>query len=286
MSPHTVDWIDSRLTAEAAPTCRLWVVVGCDSAAYAAVDARGEVLAAVQRDYPEPEAPFWRIGPQVQRLLESSPVWHLPFEQRHAVLFHPHCTLIPQRLFQHGDLSSYFRLLLEPDDYVYACEELTVWRAYLVSATERSHMRFFQSLFPGARLRHSAAALLLGAHVLAQRQEYTVLAHVRHRWVQLVVLERQDLLFYNAFPYSAAADLLYYVLLAYDQFRLNPRQVPLWLAGNIAAESELYRRLHAYVADLRFVDLPARWQLPRESSAALPPHCYFELLSLSFLAIP
>ncbi len=281
MNRHTVDWIDSRLTAEVAPACTLWVVVGCDSAAYLVTDGRGEVLAAVLREYSEPGAPFWRIGPHVQRLMESSPVWHLPFGQRQGFLFHPYVTLVPRRLFQHGDLSGYFRLLLEPGDYVYACEELMPWEAYLISATERAHARFYQSLFPGARLRHAAVPLLLAAREVAGHQEHTVLINVRHRLAQVVVLERQNLLFYNTFSYTDANDLLYYVLLAYDQFRLSPGEITLWLAGNITAESELYRRLHAYVRDVRFVAPSAQWRLPQEALGVLPIHCYFELMSLS-----
>ncbi len=281
MNQHTVDWIDSRLTGDLAPACTLWVIVGADSAAYAAVDARGEVLAAVQRDYSEPNAPFWRIGPHAQRMLESSPVWHLPFGQRQGFVFHPNTTLVPRRLFQHGDLSGYFRLLLEPDDYAYTCEELTPWDAYLVSATDRAQARFFQALFPGARLRHSAAPWLLAARQLATRQEHTVLANVRHRIVQIAVLERQNLLFYNTFTFADGQDLLYYVLLAYHQFRLSPEQVPLWLAGAIVPESELYRKLYAYVRDIRFAEPPATWRFPREATGvALPLHCYFELMSL------
>ncbi len=283
MSSHTVDWIDGRLTAELAPSCTLWVVIGSDRVAYMATDARGEVLAAVQRDYSEPGAAFWRIEPHVQRLLESSPVWHLPFGQRQGFLFHPNITLVPRRLFRHGDLSGYFRLLLEPSDYAYACEELRPWDAYLVFATERAHARFLQGLFPGARLRHAATGLLLTARELSTRQEHTVLANVRHQLVQVVVLERQNLLFYNTFAFETPNDLLYYTLLAYDQFRLNPAQIPLWLTGSIMPGSELYRKIFAYVRDVRFAEAPAHWRLPQEATTVLPAHCYFDLMSLSAL---
>lgn len=165
MSHHTVDWIDSRLTAEITPSCTLWVVVGSESALYTAVNGQGEILATVHRDYLEVvDAPFWRIGPHAQRMLESSLVWHLPFGQRQGFLFHPNVTLVPRRLFRHGDLSGYFRLLLEPDNYIYTSEELPFWDAYLVAATDGAHARFFQNLFPGARIRHSAAACS-SAHV-------------------------------------------------------------------------------------------------------------------------
>ncbi len=281
MNSHTVDWIDNRLTAELAPSCTLWVVVGTDSAAYAAVDGRGEVLAAVQRDYAEPEAPFWRIEPHVQRMLESSPVWHLPFGQRQGFLFHSRTTLVPRRLFQHGDLSAYFRLLLEPDDYSYSCEEVQSWDAYLVSATDRAQARFFQGLFPETRPRHSAVSLLLAARELAAQQEHTLLVNVRHRVVQIVALERQNLLFYNTFSFSNANDLLYYVLLAYHQFRLSPRQIPVWLAGNIMPQSELYLKLHAYIREVRFAQPFGRWRLSPAAANVLPYHCFFELLSLS-----
>ncbi|MCS6928469.1 MAG: DUF3822 family protein [Saprospiraceae bacterium] len=282
MSHHTVDWIDSRLTAEIAPSCTLWVVVGSESALYTAVNGQGEILATVHRDYLEVvDAPFWRIGPHAQRMLESSLVWHLPFGQRQGFLFHPNVTLVPRRLFRHGDLSGYFRLLLEPDNYIYTSEELPFWDAYLVAATDGAHARFFQNLFPGARIRHSAAALLIGARTLATHQEHTLLANIRNRLVQIVVLERDSPLFYNTFPFSNASDLLYYVLLAYHQFRLNPQEVTLWLSGSIMPGSELHRKLYAYIRDIRFAEAKGPWRFPREAAnTALPAHCYFELMNL------
>jgi len=279
MNKHPLDLKSDRLNAESAPDFALWAVLGTESASLLATNGAGDVLASAVRDFADADKPFGKIGQDVRRLLRESVVWNLPYGQKHGFLFHSNTTLVPRRLFQHGDLSGYFSLLLAPGAYAYAYEEIPEFDAYLVFATEKAQADLFAELFADARPRHLAVPVLRYVRDIASISEHTVFVNVRNQVAQVIVLERQNLLFYNTFSFASAADLLYYVLLAYDQFRLSPGAVPLTVAGNILYDSDLYRMLYRFVQEVRFAVPPAHFRLPPEPEA-LPAHCYFDLLCL------
>ncbi len=279
MDRHFLDLKDDTLNTESAPHARLYTVLGTESLSTLALSTADEVLAAESWQYAGAGKPFRQIQQDVRSLFKNTSTWGLPYSQIHGYLFHPNTTLVPRRLFQHGDLAAYFNLLLPPGDYQYAYEELSEFDAYLVLATEKAQANLFADLFPQARLRHLAAPLLRYARDLAGSAEHTIFLNLRYQTAQLIVLERQNLLFYNTFPFATANDLLYFVLLAYDQFRMNPSDLPLTVGGNILQDSELYRTLFRFVRDIRFATPPAPFA-SLQGTEKLPAHCLVDLLCL------
>ncbi|MFN0015619.1 MAG: DUF3822 family protein [Saprospiraceae bacterium] len=279
MDKHFLDLKDDRLTAESAPQTHLYAVLGTESVSLMGVDPAGALLAVEAWQYAGAGKAFALLEGDVRRLLKETKTWGLPYGQTHGCLFHPNVTLVPRRLFQHGDLSGYFKLLLSPGDFVYAYEELPEYDAYLVSATEKAQANLFSDLFPAARQRHLAAPLLRFVREASGETEHTVFLNLRHQTAQMIVLERQNLLFYNTFQFATASDLLYYVLLVYDQFRLKPAEMPLLLAGTILPDSELYRTLYRFVRELQFAAPPGHTRQSNDPDG-LPAHCLVDLFCL------
>lgn len=282
MDTHTIDFIDTRLNAGTAPQCTLNVVLGADGINLLAADASGAVLALQARQLRTEVVLFDQIEWQLRGLLQQEALVALPFGQIHCALFHGNATLVPRRLFQHGALPGYFKLLLNPADYLYAYDELPEFDTYLVYATEPGLAKLCTEFFPRSRNRHLAVPLLRNARLAYPNEEHRVFINFRNQVAQMAVFERQNLLFYNSFAFSASSDLLYYVLLLYDQFRLNTQDTPLIVAGNLLEDSELYRLLYRFIRDIRFAELPSHYHLPTDKPA-LPGHCYYDLFCLKNL---
>lgn len=281
MDTNTLDYKDDRLTAGAAPQCILQVALGADSISLLSADSTGTVLALHNWIFSSGEPALDQTEWSLRAVLQQ-PVFGLPFGHIHCALFHRNATLVPRRLFQHGNLAAYFKLLLNPADYTYAYDELPEFDAYLVYATEPGLARLCADFFPRARMRHLAVPLLRQARELNAAEEHRVFVNIRNQVAQIAVFERQNLLFYNAFTFSASPDLLYYILMVYDQFRLDPREIPLTVGGNLLEDSELYRLLYRFIRDIRFAELPGYYQLPNRAET-LPGHCYFDLFCLKNL---
>ena len=280
MDKHILEFIDDRLTVEKARQCALQLVLAPDSVSMMASDSAGEILALQSWQAAKSERSFDAVEWDIRRMLKEEPVMGLPFGHIFPVVFHRNTTLVPRRLFQHSAIAAYFKLLLAPAEYQYTYDELPEFDAYLISATQAKQAKLFAEFFPQQRIRHQAVPLLRFFRELAQQNDHSIFVHFRHQVAQIAVFERQNLLFYNSFTFIAAADLLYYVLLAYDQFRLNPRDIPLDVAGSLLEDSEVYRMLYRFVREIRFVAPSKKFHLPRQEQA-LPDHCHVELFCLT-----
>ena len=276
---HSLEIKDSQLNAADAPHCTFFGILGSESLSAIVVDSTDKLIALESWEYQHLTKSFEQAEREVRGILKQEAIFQLPFGQKFVALSHPYITLIPRRLFQHGKLPDYFQLVIKPGEYQYTYEELPEFDAYLVCATEKGQARLFTEFFPDARLRHLAAPVLRYIRNMAAVSEHTVFVNLRAKVAQIVVLERQNLLFFNTYNFSTPSDLLYYVLLAYDQFRLNPMQTPLTLAGNILKDSELFSMLYRFVREVRFATPPTRIHLPSKVET-LPVHCVTDLLCL------
>ncbi len=281
MDTNTLDYTDNRLTADVATQCVLHVVLGADSISLLSADSSGAILALQSWAFSAEGQVFDQTEWSLRSVLRQ-PVFGLPFGHTHCGLFHRNATLVPRRLFQHGNLAAYFKLLLNPAEYIYAYDELPEFDAYLVYATEQGLAKLCTDFFPRARIRHLAVPLLRQARDVNASEEHRIFVNIRNQVAQIAVFERQNLLFYNSFAFSASSDLLYYILMVYDQFRLDPRDIPLTVAGNLLEDSELYRLLYRFIRDIRFTALPGYYKMPTEAEL-LPGHCYFDLFCLKNL---
>ena len=194
-------------------------------------------------------------------------------------------TLVPRRLFDAQDLQAYFKLLLQPSEYEYAYDELPALDCSVVYAVEPVVTRMCGQYFPGAANMHQATPLLKAWHHAAPAGDYAVFVNVRHQAGQVAVFDRKNLLFYNAFGFVKPNDLLYFVLLAYDQFRLSPAEVPLTIGGNLAEDTEAFRLLHRYIDTIRFAALPDSVVLPEETDH-LPAHYWHDLFAVAQSQLP
>ena len=280
MEKHILELKDRRLNPDTAASCALHALVGTDSISLMAADRSGEILALESWYYSHPGKPFEEQVEEPRHILQDSPLIGLPFAQVHCALFHRGVTLVPRRLFQHGMLSEYFNLILPEGDYLYSYDEMPEFDANIVYATEKAQQKLFGNFFPQKRARHAALPLLRYVYNRAAISEHTVFVNLRHQIAQVIVLERQNLLLYNTYAFDAPADLLYFILLIYDQFKLSPKTVPLTVAGNILKDSELYKTLFRFIKEVRFAVPPVKFHLPPNVDA-LPEYCHLDLFCLN-----
>lgn len=201
----------------------------------------------------------------------------MAFASKKCALSSPAATLVPRRLFDPENLPQYFKLLLrEQADRSFGYEKLEQFDCYLVWASQNGLLQLCNQYFNKGEIGHAAAALLKRYQTLAPAEGYAVFANIRGQKVQIVVFERQNLVFFNVFDYIKPSDLLYYVLLTYQQFGLNPTEISLSLSGTFMEDSEIFRLLQRYIRPLRFPPLPENITLP-EQAKNLPAHFWFDL---------
>jgi hypothetical protein len=268
------------LNADAAASGSLRAVVGCEGVSLWANDAAGETLAVRSWQFSSKEIGFQAIESELRQVLGGEKLLTMPFGTTRCAFSHPQATLVPRRLFSPDALPTYFELLVKSNaEWQYGFEELADLGCVLVWAVEPDLTKICGQYFPSENLRHLAAPLLRAWRAAASASGASIFANLRGQSVQLAVFDRQNLGFYNTFPFLKPSDLLYFVLLAYEQSGLRPLEVPLVVSGPLLEDSEIYRLLHRYVDAVRFSPLPAEVRLP-DGEPSLPAHGWFDVLSI------
>lgn len=267
------------LNPEMAAACVLRMIVGVNGVSLTA--ANGEkVLALKSWSISGSERDFQSVESELRAIFGAEPLLDLPFREKYCYLSTAASTLVPRRLFDPNSVEKYFKMLLrEGQGRSYGFEPLDLFDCHLVWAADDSLFQLCTHYFPQANIKHLAVPLLRAYTALAPADGYAVFANLRGQRVQIAVFERQNLAFFNVFDYSKPNDLLYYVLLAYKQFNLDPLEIPLTLSGTLLEDSEIFKQLTRYIRPLRFPPLVPGYQWP-EAANALPKHYWFDLSSL------
>ncbi len=267
------------LTPQTATTSALRMVVGFNGISLL-VRNEQEVLALKSWQLNRTEQDFQAVESELRTIFGSERLLDLHFKTKTCILSSADSTLVPRRLFDPENLEQYFKLLLRPKlELTYGFEKLEAFDCYLVWAVETSLGQLCKSYFSNENLIHLGGPLLQAYHHLAPVEGYGVFANLRGQKVHIAVFERRNLVFFNAFEFNKPTDLLYFILLSYKQFELNPLEIPLTLSGTLIEDSEIFRLLFRYVRPLRFPPLPDEFQLPREAKS-LPAHYWFDLATV------
>ncbi len=137
-----------------------------------------------------------------------------------------------------------------------------------------------KSTFDSAEIRHSSAALLDHYFRLNPATGKTkVYAHLQQPFVEITLIKNGKLQYHNYFEFRSKEDLVYYILLLYEQWELDREKIPLILSGDIMQDSSVYPLLYKYIASLQFARLPLSLQADEASFEGLTMHRYVNLLS-------
>jgi len=264
------------LNPSLAASSALRMVVGCHGVSLL-IKNDHNLLALKSWQIPGTDQGFQAVESALREVFGSERLLDLQFGSKVCALSCPASTLVPRRLFDPENLEQYFKLLLrESSEHTYGFEKLEVFDCYLVWAEESGLLALCGHYFSSQNIRHLAAPLLQSYHGLAPAEGYAIFANLLGQKVQIAVFERRNLVFFNTFDFWKPNDLLYFILLAYKQFDLNPLDIPLTLSGTLIEDSEIFRLLLRYIRPMRFPPLPEGFQLPAEAKS-LPDHYWFDL---------
>jgi hypothetical protein len=276
MDKHVFYFQDENLSAEKASRGALKMIFGAEGLTMLALSAENEVLGLasiqisdkkVDNQYGEPALPEVLAGQQLLRY---------PYGSVNAAISTPLATLVPHRLFSEQACPKYFHLLQPTNqETIFGHEAIKDFGCQLVWAAPATFKPLVQQYQP----RHLGGSLIQQFHALSSPEGYSIFMNVRSNLAQIIVFDTRNLVFYNTFEFNKPADLLYYVLLVFDQFRINPEQVPLQVSGALMEGTEHFNMLHKYVQKIVFITPKAIPNLPK-SDKALPAHYWFDLLSL------
>ena len=272
----TTAYTDKSFSKASAQRATLSILLGVDSVVYGAIDGNGHLLHAQLTTRAPEDAPG--LSALLKRIEKTHPAFGYTYANTRIGVDSFYLTLTPQRLAETGN----DRLFLQqqaplPDDLYIGHTVVSEGKLRLSyghpAALKVWLDRHFTNVAPlpfGAVLLDAAARLAPGTQRLH--------LHVQDQRAHLTLYDGDQLIYHNRFPFQTAKDFLYYTLLIYDQFGLDPGEVPTYLSGTVLPEGELYRLLYRYVRHLHLAAPPEGVTFGKDWNPAVA-HVFYPLLA-------
>ncbi len=189
-------------------------------------------------------------------------------------------TLVPSPLFEEDRKKMYlkFNTSLEGDELVMVNEikNLNTKNVFALPLNIKSKIDFLYT-----NIFYSHYSTILIDNLLAQNKNQRtkkVYVHVQQSHFEVIVIESNNLLFYNTFNHHSPEDLIYYLLFVFEQLQLNPEKEEVFLLGEIEKTSPIYTTLLKYIRTLKISERNDGSDYSYQLQT-LPKHFYFTLFN-------
>ena len=167
------------------------------------------------------------------RVLREDDLLKLEFQRVNFIVYTRQSTLVPASLFTEDAASDYlsFTMAGEMDDVV-LYNFIKAFNVYNTFALHRDVCSLFSEHFKKPEFMSQCTAFL--KYVGEQTNPHlpgTVYLGINAEFIDIGVISKGRLLYYNTFQYANENDLLYYVTYVYRHHQLDPAIIPLIISG-------------------------------------------------------
>ncbi len=254
--------------------CELSILIGMDSLAYIISDPNKQIN--LLRHY-ELNTAAVTLADEIAAVLLQDEYIRRQYQNVRISIAAKSYTLIPDRLYNPLEKKSYLQPLVRlSDQLVIKVDELKPFAAKNVYGIDANLFDTMTKFLPNSRIYHAGSTFLSGLYQKSKAEGYRIFLQVDTGVLTVVLMDRKDLIFMNSFEWQSAKDFVYFLLLVFDQFTLDANEVPVFIAGKLVEDSEIYRLLFRYIRNIQFVAPPEaiglseRWHSPA-------PHLFFNL---------
>lgn len=262
------------------PTYDLSILVGIGRFLYFLSNPLKDIV--YQISYEADPNEEWDVATFVSSILEEDSVLKLHFKHVKIVFDNRLMTFVPNDLYSEQNPVLYLENVVDiPIDHVVLIDTLPVIETQNIYAIPEKIYQLFRDQHGSNTYYHLSTTLIKAClnTTTIQLKPTNVFLNVQGNQIHILVFRQEKLLLYNAFYYQNAEDLVYYVLLVYDQLQLDNETVPLHIFGHIYKESKIYDRLYQYLKYIDFLDRTTFFRFDA-SFEDIPPHFFFDLYSL------
>jgi hypothetical protein len=191
-------------------------------------------------------------------------------------------TLVPASFYQEKERRHYLEQLMPVDNkmaiFTDALDSQSVNNVFGVRSEVLS---LFEEHLPGFHLMHFSTVLIrtLESHAKAH-PGHQIYMYFRNKRIRIVLFDNGMIKFNNSFKFSGVKDVLYYLLMVFQQHGLDNAQTPVFILGQLMKDSELFRLLYRYIGKLFFFEHEASTKMGSKLSK-MPSWFFYDVLSLN-----
>lgn len=189
-------------------------------------------------------------------------------------------TLVPQPLFDEKSKVQYGKFNFENhSERIIRSAKVRSAACVSVFAIEDKTEKLYLENFPGIKIVH-AAMPFIEAVLTKDKNENIEKAYlnIRSESIELAVTKNGSLLYYNTFSYATSEDVIYYLLFAFEQLKINPEIIALQLMGEVERNDSVFSIIHKYVRNVSFIGRNTHFNYSYRFNA-IPEHAFYSLFS-------
>ena len=283
MVADVVDIVDAKFDKYFSIEYTLSILIGMDSFFYFIEDQMSNalVLKQIRYQYANPYPTLQQKELELQRILMSEKLLQLPYSQVYICYSTSNFTLIPEEIYSKHHNDAYLRQVTRVyDTQTVGAYHLKVLQIHIVYSVDTVILDVVKSYFPGAKHMHIAAPLIMQSFEQCKRTDgHQMCLHVGSGIMGLLLFDKENLKLVNTFPYKSDLDFMYYTLMVYDQFNLDPKKVPVYVTGRSNKKTSIYDQMSKYIHKIEFLQPPS-FYLYSSSFEDVDMHYYSDLLSM------
>ncbi|WP_246034873.1 DUF3822 family protein [Polaribacter aestuariivivens] len=164
-------------------------------------------------------------------------------------------TIVPNEYFNEKNLTSYlnFNIKVLATDFI-AFDDLESNDAKNIFVPYININNYLFNNFGEFEYKHHNTLLIDKFTQKNNKEQKAMFVNVSKTTLDIVVLEKKQLILSNSFTYHSKEDFLYYVLFVAEQLQLNTNEFPLHLTGEISVESDIYKLIYKYIKNVSFLE--------------------------------
>jgi hypothetical protein len=278
------DILESGFNKKLSTAYQLSILIGVDSLVYFAFDTNNnEALLLRSVPYMQVSGTTnFSLTEELKKIFAREDLLTYLFRRVKITLPDIQPVLVPARLYNEYEKTTYFNeLMSDGNGEGIQNDEVEELALQILYPTDTALSSVLKKQFPTAKFYNNATPFLLGCRKTAdEERQKNLFIHFTQNSIYIALFEKKNLLFFNTFGYQTAGDVLYYVLLTYNQHNLDTAQQPLNISGQLMANAEIYKTLFRYIGELKFVQFPNFLQFSRKFSD-VQQHFFFDLYSLA-----
>lgn len=284
--PHRVNLItslfDKALSTDASKYYKLSIQFSLDGFSFCVFDVNRNKYSGIEVHEFHNVSTVIVLNSIIKGLIENRDWLKMEYEKTEIIFESAKSTLVPVALFDHNYVADYLKLNHHPDlGELIGNERLRQLDAENVFSIPEILVKTFHEHFPGARIHHFASSLIESLLIRYKNLDSSpiMFANVRKSWLDIIVLNKGKLQFFNSFRCREKEDFVYFLIFVFEQLNLNPENTGLKLMGEIPKVSPLFDLTFKYVRNVGFVDRGTEYAYSYVFDE-IPQHYYFNLLNL------
>lgn len=188
-------------------------------------------------------------------------------------------TLIPKVLFEDSQKDAFlkFNHTTNKDENTHSLF-IDSQDAMLIYSIPKKIENHLNNRIKSYKLSHFAQAYIEAESLSNKKKKERLSIAIEQHQLTIAYLESDRLIFFNSFEIRNSDDVLYFLLYVIEQLSIDREKCPIFLSGKVEKDSELYKLLYTYIADLKF----ASYDRTINTSAVLqefPSHYYYTIFN-------